>query len=74
MSQHQTEKKKQKLTVLLTLGLEFLPLNVIVAHDKARETSRSVLKRPIFLVAESTVFITCLKSCCKENINPNKFG
>jgi len=73
MSQHQTEEKN-RTRVLLTLGLEFLPLNVIVAHDKARETSSSILKRPIFLVAESTVFITCLKSCCKENINPNKSG
>ena len=73
MSQRQTEEKN-RTRVLLTLGLEFLPLNVIVAHDKARETSSSILKRPIFLVAESTVFITCLKSCCKENINPNKSG
>ena len=73
MSQHQTEEKN-RTRVLLNLGLEFLPLNVIVAHDKARETSSSILKRPIFLVAESTVFITCLKSCCKENINPNKSG
>lgn len=73
MSQRQTDEKN-RTRVLLTLGLEFLPLNVIVAHDKARETSSSILKRPIFLVAESTVFITCLKSCCKENINPNKSG
>ena len=29
---------------------------------------------PIFLVAESRVFITYLKSCCKENITQNKFG
>ena len=73
MSQRQTEKKNGT-RVLLTLGLEFLPLSVIVAHDKARETSSSVLKCPVFLVAESTVFITCLKSCCKENNNPDKFG
>lgn len=69
-----SNREKKWNPVLLTLGLEFLPLNVIIAHDKAREASSSVLKCSVFLAAESTVFITSLKSCCKENNNPNKFG